>query len=106
MAFLGCFGHIEIKKFARVKIIVAQAKKNCYFISITLEVSVAEYTWIKARTMAVGKRLKDVAVDLGYPYGKFIRIINEFQKAPDGFDEEVEAVLKKWDPDGNFTENS
>ena len=81
---------------------VAQTKKNCYFVSITLEVNVAEYTWVKARTMAVGKRLKDVAVDLGYPYNKFIRIINEFQNAPDGFSDKVEAVLKKWDPDGDF----
>jgi len=51
---------------------------------------------IKSKVCLCDKTLKELTKELDMDYNSFIRIINGYQKIPEGFFQKVELVLKTW----------
>ena len=54
---------------------------------------------IKAELARRGKKIKELAIALGWEYGRVSRILNGFQPASMDFDRRVNMILKTWDAD-------
>ena len=52
---------------------------------------------IKSDVLLRGRRLRDLAAELGMPYDPLIRIVNGYNASPVNFDRNVRAVLDAWD---------
>ncbi len=52
---------------------------------------------IKAELARRGRKIKALAIALGWEYGKLSRIINGFQPVPADFDRQVRKIFAAWD---------
>lgn len=52
----------------------------------------------KISLLRCGKKIKDLAQELGMSYSQVSRIINGFDNPPIMFDNKVSKILKKWEP--------
>jgi hypothetical protein len=54
---------------------------------------------IKAELASRGRKIKELAEALQWEYGKVSRVLNGFQPASEGFDQQVRKVFLDWDAD-------
>ena len=55
-----------------------------------------DFSWIKIEAIKNQLTLKFIASKSGFGYDKFLKIVNQFRKAPDGFTEKVKSVIDQY----------
>ena len=56
---------------------------------------------IKMGVLQCHKKIKDLAIEMEVDYTKLIRILNRFEKVPDGFIANAKRVIQSWKGEQN-----